>query len=200
MSISTYRYVAVACMCFAFVAPSCLAADEESDGARYTADGQLTKPENYRQWVLIGTGLGMAYGPLRQTRNGKPPFTNVFVNPSSYRAFLQTGAWPDKTVFILEGRASVPVNNSESGANGYFQGEVVGLEAEVKDESRFPGKWGFFAMSVSRPSGVQIPETASCYSCHAKNAAVENTFVQFYPVLRDVAKEKGTLKNAPQSF
>jgi hypothetical protein len=186
----------------AMMAASIPAAADESaaDGARYTDDGQLIKPENYRQWVLIGTGLGMAYGPLRQTANSKPPFTNVFVNPSAYRAFLQTGAWPDKTVFILEGRASVPVNNSESGANGYFQGEILGIEAEVKDESRFPGKWAFFAMNASRPTGAKIPDSASCYSCHAKNAAVDNTFVQFYPVLRDVAKDKGTMKPVPESF
>jgi hypothetical protein len=29
---------------------------------------------------------------------------------------------------------------------------------------------------------------------------VENTFVQFYPVLRDVAREKGTLKDVPAEF
>jgi len=174
----------------------------EFDGARYDSEGKLIKPDNYRQWVLIGTGLGMAYGPLRETRSGRPPFTNVFVNPSAYRSFLQTGVWPDKTMFVLEGRESVPVNNSASGGNGYFQGEVVGIEAEVKDE-QFVGKWAFFAFgssSEARTSGVKIPESAACYSCHAKNAAVENTFVQFYPVLRDVAKEKGTLKTVPDSF
>jgi hypothetical protein len=29
---------------------------------------------------------------------------------------------------------------------------------------------------------------------------VENTFVQFYPVLRDVAKQKGTMKVVPEVF
>jgi hypothetical protein len=174
-------------------------AEEDSDAAKYTAAGQLLRPANYRQWPLIGTGLGMAYGPLRKTPSGRPPFTNVFVNPSSYRAFLQTGAWPDQTTFILEVRESMPVNNSASGANGYFQGEIMGIEAEVKDGGRFPGKWAFFNLGKA-DSGVQIPAAASCYSCHASNAAVENTFVQFYPVLRDVAKEKGTLKTVAESF
>lgn len=185
---------------FAGLSQHSSAADEALDGAQYTAEGQLIKPDNYRQWVLIGTGLGMAYGPLRTTPSGRPPFTNVFVNPSAYRAFLESGAWPDKTVFILEVRESMPVNNSQSGANGYFQGEVVGIEAEVKDSGRFPDQWAFFALGATRATGTQIPATAACYSCHAKNAAVENTFVQFYPVLRDVAKQKGTLKAAPESF
>ena len=29
-------------------------------------------------------------------------FQNVFVNPTSYRYFTENGAWPDKTIFVLE--------------------------------------------------------------------------------------------------
>lgn len=170
-----------------------------TDGAQFAADGKLTLPADYRQWPLVGTGLGMAYGPLRQTPSGRPPFTNVFVNPSSYRAFLQDGAWPDGTLFLLEVRESLPVANSASGTNGYFQGAITGIEAEVKDARRFPGKWAFFNLGKGA-AGDQIPTSASCYSCHATNAAVENTFVQFYPVLREVAAEKSTLKKVPEQF
>jgi len=35
---------------------------------------------------------------------------------------------------------------------------------------------------------------APCVECHSENAAVERTFVQFYPHLLEVAREKGTLK------
>jgi len=182
------------------IAPALLHAAEDEDTPKFTSHGKLVKPSNYREWPLIGTGLGMAYGPLRETPSGHPPFTNVFVNPSSYRSFLQTGAWPDKTVFVLEVRESVPVNKADQGANGYFQGEIVGIEAEVKEEARFPGKWAFFSLNVAQPDGPQFPVTASCYSCHATNAAVENTFTQFYPVLRDVAKQKGTFKKVPEVF
>jgi cytochrome P460 len=175
-------------------------AETSAEALTYTSDGKLVKPVDYREWVAIGTGLNMSYGPLRDERSSRPPFTNVFVNPSSYRSFLKTGAWPDRTVFVLEVRSSVAVNNSTTGNNGYFQGEILGIEAEVKDEKRFPGKWAFFNLGKSSESGEQIPTGASCYSCHAKNAAVENTFVQFYPVLRDVAKEKGTLKTVAEQF
>jgi hypothetical protein len=188
-------------VCALITVPAILSAEPvENDGAKFTAEGKLVKPANYREWILIGTGLGMAYGPLRNTPSGRPPFTNVFVNPSSYKAFLASGKWPDKTMFILEVRESMSVNKADKGANGHFQGEIVGLEAEVKDEARFPGKWGFYSLNVKQPDGPQIPTGASCYSCHATNAAVENTFVQFYPVLRDVAKEKGTFKQVPEVF
>ena len=40
-----------------------------------------------------------------------------------------------------------------------------------------------------------LPASAPCYSCHRNNAAVENTFVQFYPTLMDVARKMGTIKS-----
>jgi hypothetical protein len=41
--------------------------------------------------------------------------------------------------------------------------------------------------------GIAIPQAAECYSCHATHAAVDRTFVQFYPTLLPIAKAKGTL-------
>lgn len=172
-----------------------------SEGPQYTPSGELLRPQNYREWALIGTGVGMLYGPARdKVPSGNRAFTNVFVNPASYRAFLETGAWPDKTLFVLEIRRSESVNHAKEGANGLFQGDIIGIEAEVKDEARFPGKWAFFDLSMDEAAGTLIPTSASCYSCHAQNAAVENTFTQFYPVLRDVAKQKGTFRKVAEVF
>jgi hypothetical protein len=44
-----------------------------------------------------------------------------------------------------------------------------------------------------------IPRTAECYSCHAQHAAVDNTFVQFYPTLLPIATAKGTLSTEYQA-
>ena len=41
-----------------------------------------------------------------------------------------------------------------------------------------------------------IPRSAECYSCHAAHAAVDTTFVQFYPTLLPVATKLGTLNPA----
>jgi hypothetical protein len=38
-----------------------------------------------------------------------------------------------------------------------------------------------------------VPTNMECYTCHADHAAVDTTFVQFYPTLLPVAKSKGTL-------
>ncbi len=164
-----------------------------SDGARFTGDGRLVRP-NYRDWIFLSSGLGMTYGPLAAP--GDPRFDNVFVNPSAYRDFLESGHWPDHTVLVLEVRASREKGSINRG--GHFQGEVVGIETHVKDEKRFPRKWAFFgfrgAAAVSEPAAAA---DSACYSCHEPQGAVDTTFVQFYPTLIPVAKAKGTFHPTP---
>src|SRR3954453_9107370 len=77
-----------------------------SDGPTVQADGQLTFPYNYREWVCLSAGLGMNYAPNAPAAGQPQSFTNVYVNPSSYRSCMKTGAWPDRTLFVLEIRGS----------------------------------------------------------------------------------------------
>jgi hypothetical protein len=168
-----------------------VAAAQESDQRRFSADNEMQLPENYREWIWLSSGLGMSYGP-NASRSADPPFDNVFVTPAAYRSFLKTGTWPDKTMFVLELRRSVTKGSINQG--GHFQGALTAIEVEVKDEKRFPGKWAFFDFRDGAKSARPLPTSAACYSCHAQNGAVDNTFVQFYPTLVEVAKQKGTLK------
>ena len=75
-----------------------------ASGPEYTSDGQMKLPENYREWVYLTTGFDMSYNPAMSM--GHHMFDNVFVNPEAYKAFLNTGTWPDKTVMVLEGRGA----------------------------------------------------------------------------------------------
>jgi YHS domain-containing protein len=163
----------------------------DADGPRFTADGQLIRPNNYREWVYLSSGLGMVYGPAAEDSRASSRFDNVFVNPAAYRSFMQAGKWPDQTMFVLEIRGSESKASINNG--GRFQTNLVAIEAEVKDEKRFPGKWGFFGFGASASPARMLPATAQCYSCHSTNGAVDNTFVQFYPTLLEVARRKGTL-------
>ncbi len=80
--------------------------------------------------------------------------------------------------------------------SGNFQGaHVVGLEVHVKDRARFADQWAFFEFENDAPAKV-IPRSAECYSCHAADAAVDTTFVQFYPTLLPIAQKQGTLSPA----
>ncbi len=169
-----------------------MAGDSPHAGApQFNTKGELLFPADYREWVFLSSGLGMAYGPGSSNAEN-PTFDNVFVHPSAYKAFLETGRWPDQTVFILEVRASA--SNGSINKAGHFQTDLQAIEAEVKDAGRFPGAWAFFSLGKGAAAGRQLPTTEACYSCHAEHGAVDNTFVQFYPTLLTVARQKGTLK------
>jgi Cytochrome P460 len=158
---------------------------------QYANDGQMKLPEDYRQWIYLSTGFDMSYNPALQMDHHM--FDNVFVNPEAYKAFVATGKWPDKTVFVLEARAGMDKGSINQRGN-YQSSEIMGLEVHVKDESRFPGKWAFFRFGNAK-TGTLIPTSADCYSCHSTHGAVDSTFVQFYPTLLPVAKSKGTLNS-----
>jgi hypothetical protein len=191
------KKIALAVIALACVAAFRLTIDgqapAEGDGPRYANKVNLVRPPDYREWVFLSSGLGMEYDPEPGAAE-RQRFGNVFVNPSSYRAFMKTGKWPDRTTFVLEFRAST----SEGSINkaGRFQSQLVGLEAEVKD-SRFPDGWAFFNFNQKGKivdTAEPLPVNAGCVDCHTKHTAVERTFVQFYPTLMGVARKMGTVK------
>jgi YHS domain-containing protein len=165
------------------------AKQEPIDGPQYTSDNRLVRPVNYRNWIYLSSSLGLQYGP--DANPADPAFENVYVNPSAYSEFMKSGKWPDKTIFVLEIRRSMDKGTFAQG--GRYQGDLVTMEAAVKDESRFPEKWAYFGLGRNAESARAIPKTGSCFTCHSANAAVENSFAQFYPTVFAVAKEKGTL-------
>ena len=161
---------------------------------QYTADVRLKFPADYREWIYLSTGIDMSYGPA--SNMGHSMFDNVFVNPESYKAFLATGTWPDKTMLVLEVRKAADKNAINK--SGHYQTlEIMGVEVHVKDAARFKetGSWAFFGFDTGEPSKMD-PKEMDCYSCHRQHAAVDTTFVQFYPTLFGIAKEKGTLSPA----
>lgn len=159
-------------------------------GPDYTNDGQLRLPANYREWVYLSSGFDMSYNPAM--RMGHHMFDNVFVNPEAWRAFVASGRWPDRTMLVLEARGAE--GKGSINQQGNFQSaDVMALEVHVKDEARFAGGWAFYAFEAGAPAAKMIPQTENCYSCHSDHGAVDTTFVQFYPTLMPIAKEKGTL-------
>lgn len=165
------------------------AAPQRTDSLpQYTAQNQLVRPGNYRDWIYLSSGLGMAYNP---NPNSPPLFTNVFVAPEAYRKFRETGRWPEETIFVLEEREAETRGSINHG--GHFQGELGGIAAAVKDSKRFAGKWAYFNFGLDAKSAPANPPDA-CWSCHNAHGAVDNTFVQFYPTLKPIAMKFGTYK------
>lgn len=201
-SIATCALLAASIFCFspktspvsaANQTPSAQIADDPSYSLVYSKDGDLTPPiSQYRQWVYLTSGLDMSYTPKADANMSM--FDNVFVNPEAWRSFQATGTWPDKTVLVLEVRGAK--SKGSINKSGHFQnGDIMGMEIHVKDESRFPGKWVFFDVA-SPAKATLIPQGAPCYTCHQAHAAVDTTFVQFYPTLLPIAQKKATLSAA----
>lgn len=163
-----------------------------SAGPEYTADGQLKLPDNYREWVYLSSDFYTISDPAKAQMGFQKGFINVFVNPEAYRGFLQNGTWADKTMFVAELRGAGDMGPGNQDRKGSDQSSIIGISVHVKDAARFPGQWAFFNFKDDKAAKM-IPITAACYSCHAANGAVDNTFVQFYPTLLPIANSKNTL-------
>jgi hypothetical protein len=164
-------------------------------GPQFTKDGKLIRPEGYRRWIFVSSGYGMSYS--QKASDDMQMFTNVFVNPGSYDYFLANGKWPDRTIFVLELYGST--SHGSINKHGSYQKDFMGLDVEVKDEKRFPDRWAYFGFNGrEKTAGANTPSKNDCWQCHEANAAVEHCFVQFYPELLSVAREKGTIKPGVQ--
>jgi hypothetical protein len=165
------------------------ASDSPSSSPQFTKDNELLRPDNYREWVFLSSGLGMTYGSPADHQM----FSNVFVPQWAYHEFLSNGKWPDKTIFVVEDRGS----ESKGSINkfGHFQTDFMGIGVEVKDETRFPEKWAYFNFGEDTKTASANPK-AACWQCHEDHAAVEHSFVQFYPTLKPVAQKFGTYKQS----
>ena len=170
------------------LALSLAAASRSPKSLHYAADGSVALPD-YRKWVFLGTGLGMQY--TEQARPN-PPFTTVFAEAWAYDEFMKHGVWPDKTVLVAEMRKSA--TNISINKTGYAEvGDPVGIEVEIKDMAK--GGWVFYDIAAGTNTAKPLPKSMACYSCHAEHAAVDNTFVQFYPTLIETAKRKATYQD-----
>lgn len=159
-------------------------------GPQYDSHGALIRPRNFESWVFVGGSIGLTYEPGVPS-NGPGDFHDVYIRPASYREYARTGKFPDKTMLVL---ALYPPEEKVSPAKGgYFEGNLVGLAVAVKDREHFPHEWAYFNFSDGgslKDVATANPEPA-CYSCHKQHAADDNVFVQFYPVLRAIAKAHG---------
>jgi hypothetical protein len=152
---------------------------------QFTKDGRLVRPENFREWIFLSSGYGMNYSAQPGDHQ---MFTNVFVPQWAYHEFLNTGKWPDKTMFVVEERMSQ--SKGSINKTGQFQVDAMGFGAEVKDAS-LSDNWAYYNFDDEGKSAQANPK-AACFQCHEEHAAVEHSFAQFYPTLKPVAKKFGT--------
>lgn len=182
--------VVISAFCMALLAA---ARDDKSPRPQYDAKGNLLRPADYRDWEFLSAGYGMNYSPAPGSQE---LFTNVFVQRWAYAKFLRSGKWPENSMFVIDERDAE--SKGSINKEGHFQTDLKGLLVEVKDSTRNPDKWAYYGFEPNAITAEAMPKGNDCWSCHDQHAAVEHTFVQFYPTLKPVAKKFGTYNAASE--
>jgi hypothetical protein len=167
--------------------------DAKSPTPRYDEKGQLVRPADYREWMFLSAGFGMNYSATA----GHEMFTNVFVQRWAYDEFVNSGKWPEQTMFVIDERTAQ--SKGSINKTGHFQTDLMGLAVEVKDSAHNPEKWAYYGYDADDKTAAAMPKGNGCFSCHDEHAAVEHTFVQFYPTLKPVAKKFGTYNESREN-
>jgi hypothetical protein len=183
-------------LCAVLVLVTCLALlaaapEEKTPKAQYDGKGQLIRPADYREWMFLSAGYGMNYSPGPDSHE---MFTNVFVQRWAYKEFSNSGKWPEQSMFVIDERDAA--SRSSINQKGHYQTDLTGLVVEVKDSARNRDKWAYYVFSADGKTAEAMPKGNPCWSCHEDHAAVEHTFVQFYPTLKVMAKKFGSYNEA----
>jgi hypothetical protein len=157
-------------------------ASEKSTGisstVRLSNTNELLLPVNYRNWISVSPDAAGLPSHRHKHVAGK-----LFVEPSAYEHFSQTGHWPNKTVIVLELRSKKPMQRARGGC------DLMGLEAAVKDESRFPDSWSYYGIVYDQPN-ASAPTKLQASECLDCEHPLDSMLAMAYPTLRAVINAK----------
>jgi Cytochrome P460 len=136
---------------------------------------ELLLPANYRNWVALSSTTPGLPQHQHQHVAGK-----LYVEPASYQHFQKTGIWPNRTVIVLELKTGKQV------AKGAC--DIMGLEAAVKDDSRFPDAWSYYGIVYDRAQVQSAAKLATedCADCNHPDSMLTMAF----PTLRAMINAK----------
>src|SRR3954454_15964534 len=77
----------------------------------YTPSGDLILPENFHEWVYVGSPL--TPNALNGGKAGFPEYHNVYIEPCSYEKYKQTSVFPKETIFFKELQLTLPAENPD---------------------------------------------------------------------------------------
>lgn len=154
----------------------------------FTPEGNAKQPVGYRKWVFLGAPV--TPNDMNDGEAPFPEFHNTYMDPDSFAYVEKHGEYRDGTVIVKE--LTAVGSKEQSSGKGYFQGDFTGLEISVKDSKRYPkepGNWAYFSFGHKYPLKAEAAKngTASCNSCHDKNAT-NFVFSELYPTLKDTLK------------
>ena len=142
-----------------------------------------------------------------QVKAPGPPveFHNVYITPDGYAGFRTSKtAFPDRTMLVIDRYSAQKKEPHNILSAGSFDGDQYGALVAVKN-STTPGGLGSRQNRLvllrllrrrhreagRRASRRRDVSLSACAACHKKNGLVDNVWVQFYPMLRDLLKSGG---------
>lgn len=160
----------------------------------FNARGEAELPRGYRSWVHTFSGWEpITTTILDGTMTKTPEFKNLYVEPVAYRAFMETGKWPEGTMMVKEFTATSVDKKKCDGPPAYicnvwygkaiFQTSAIGIGVMLKDSKRFPkepGGWAYFSFGHQPPPYQRVSplrDRAQCAQCHIDRAGPKQDFV-----------------------
>lgn len=171
---------------FAVAEQSQAAAPSSGAMPQYDSNRNLILPSDYRQWILVGSSLGLSYA---EGAGDHQMFNTTLMEPSAYRYFIETGTFREGTMLalVLQGVGT----NAAPARQGQFATGVHVIEMAVKDSARVAEGWAYYGFGGPMAGGYRssaAPQPKdNCYACHSEHAARDNVFTQFYGLLNEAA-------------
>ncbi len=134
---------------------------------------ELLLPATYRNWVTVSPST-----PGMPNHHHSHVASKLFVEPIAFEQFAKTGKWPNKTVIVLELTSAHPKS----------KGDVMGLEAAVKDDSHFPDPWTYYGIVFDHPQ-EKAPAAKAQKMCDC-DQPLEPMLAMAFPTLRAVINAK----------
>jgi hypothetical protein len=175
----------------ALFASSSASAQTKCYPPQYTASGELILPENYHEWIYVGSPL--TPNALNGGKAGFPEYHNVYMEPCSYEMYKKTSVFPEGTIFFKELQLTLPPPENSDGSRtepsgrGYFPGAYNGADVTVKDTKRYADTdgWGYYNFNHHEPKAptAKLLPKDECAFCHIASAKKDDVWTQFYRLL-----------------
>ncbi len=156
--------------------------------------GEAALPKGYRSWVHAYTAWeSITTTILDGTVTKTPELHSVYVEPNTYRTFMETGKWPEGALMVKEFSAtSIDPKNCE-GPPAYlcrlgsstviFPTLQTGIGVMLKDSKRYPdepGGWAYFSYGHQPPPYQPfspVRDRAQCAQCHIDHVGPKDDYV-----------------------
>src|SRR3989441_7024075 len=96
---------------------------------RFAPGGTVLPPVGWEVGVMVGSSTGLSNAAAPPPAAGAAPgmFHNVHVQPWAYREFVRTGAFPERTMFVLSFYEAS--HKSAPARAGFYEGDrMPGIE------------------------------------------------------------------------